>query len=85
MSDYSMRRPIEGEELLQWYQLEGSKVNGGKGGYEMYPLAINLTDTIQAINQGLPAPYVSLSIFYGCVHFIINYHVNAADSIAIWY
>ncbi|VDO04784.1 unnamed protein product [Rodentolepis nana] len=52
----------EGKELLRWYQLEGSKIDG-KEGYEMYPLAINLTETIKAINKGSPAPFVKTDIF----------------------
>lgn len=51
----------EGKELLWWYQLEGSKTNVDQG-YEMYPLAINLTETIKAINGGSPAPFVSLLV-----------------------
>ncbi|KAM7536456.1 hypothetical protein Aperf_G00000083923 [Anoplocephala perfoliata] len=60
-TDYHKDLPTEENELLQWYELEGSKINGGEGGYEMYPLAINLTDTIQAITEGLPAPFAPIT------------------------
>ncbi|KAM7536457.1 hypothetical protein Aperf_G00000083929 [Anoplocephala perfoliata] len=60
-TDYHKDLPTEENELLQWYELEGSKMNGGEGGYEMYPLAINLTDTIQAITEGLPAPFAPIT------------------------
>ncbi|VDL18707.1 unnamed protein product [Hymenolepis diminuta] len=50
----------EGKELLWWYQLEGSKTNVDQG-YEMYPLAINLTETIKAINRGSPAPFAPIT------------------------
>ncbi|KAM3180884.1 hypothetical protein ACTXT7_015438, partial [Hymenolepis weldensis] len=50
----------EGKELLWWYQLEGSKTSVDQG-YEMYPLAINLTETIKAINGGSPAPFSTLT------------------------
>ncbi|VDD78727.1 unnamed protein product [Mesocestoides corti] len=49
----------EESALLRWFELEGHKLNGGDGGYDMYPLAINLTDTMAAIIHGKPAPYVS--------------------------
>lgn len=49
----------EKNALLRWFQLEGYKQDGSKGGYQMYPLAINLTNTIEAITHGMPAPRVS--------------------------
>lgn len=53
-----------GEEsaLLRWFRLEGQQQNNGEDGYDMYPLAINLTDTIEAIRNGRPAPHVSQKI-----------------------
>uniref|UniRef100_A0A5K3FVX2 Hexosyltransferase n=1 Tax=Mesocestoides corti TaxID=53468 RepID=A0A5K3FVX2_MESCO len=52
-----------GEEsaLLRWFELEGHRLDGGEGGYDMYPLAINLTDTLAAITHGKQAPYALIT------------------------
>nr|CDS26715.1 beta 13 n galactosyltransferase [Hymenolepis microstoma] len=58
--DFKEEFADESKELLRWYQLEGSKIND-KENYEMYPLAINLTETIRAINKGSPAPFAPIT------------------------
>lgn len=52
----------DGKDLLVWYQLEGFKNTGDQENYNMYPMAINISETIQALNAGSAAPFVSLSI-----------------------
>uniref|UniRef100_A0A5K3G2S6 TGF_BETA_2 domain-containing protein n=1 Tax=Mesocestoides corti TaxID=53468 RepID=A0A5K3G2S6_MESCO len=53
-----------GEEsaLLRWFELEGHKLNAADGEYDMYPLAINLTDNMAAITHGKAARYVSCKL-----------------------
>ncbi|VDD84048.1 unnamed protein product [Mesocestoides corti] len=51
----------EESALLRWFELEGHTLNGGEGEYDMYPLAINLTDTLAAITNGKPAPYAPIT------------------------
>ncbi|VDK41441.1 unnamed protein product [Taenia asiatica] len=54
----------EGKEknaLLRWFLLEGYKQDGSEDGYQMYPLAINLTNTIKAITHGMPAPHAPIT------------------------
>nr|VZI07666.1 unnamed protein product [Spirometra erinaceieuropaei] len=42
---------VTGSELHQWYQLEDSSL---RQHYEMYPMAINISDTLKNISLGLP-------------------------------
>ncbi|KAL5967774.1 Beta-13-galactosyltransferase brn [Taenia solium] len=49
----------EKNALLRWFLLEGYEQDGSEGGYKMYPLAINLTNTIKAITHGMPAPHAT--------------------------
>uniref|UniRef100_A0A5K3G0K6 Exostosin domain-containing protein n=2 Tax=Mesocestoides corti TaxID=53468 RepID=A0A5K3G0K6_MESCO len=59
--DKDYERSDEESALLRWFELEGHKLEGGEGGYDMYPLAINLTDTLAAITHGKPASYAPIN------------------------
>uniref|UniRef100_A0A5K3G230 DUF1336 domain-containing protein n=1 Tax=Mesocestoides corti TaxID=53468 RepID=A0A5K3G230_MESCO len=61
MLDKDCEHGDEESAILRWFELEGHKLDGGERGYDMYPLAINLTNTLAAITHGKWASYALIT------------------------